>query len=366
MPVRANAPARVALSTIVPRGYGILDTNLGSINKNEKRGAAAQRCPHKSWSVLPSSFRILAHKIMSLAKRWVWTLNNPTDEERFLLSVWGESIDADGDQSDCSYLVFGDETGEQGTRHLQGYVELRRKKRISFFKSTDFLCRAHLEVSRGTSRQASDYCKKDGDFQEYGECALGAGNASKFEQLRNWVAAQEESPTFRDVWDEFPDLAGRYKSAVLECIALFGARPKLVDGELRLWQHAANERVNGEADDRSIYFYVDTEGNRGKSWLTRYWMSHLDGAQFLSVGKRDDLAYSVDVNSRVFVFDIPRGSMQYVQYGLFEQLKNRLVYSPKYTSVTKIIKCTPHVVVFCNEHPDMNALTADRYKIIEL
>lgn len=302
---------------------------------------------------------------MSLAKRWCFTINNPTDDEEFLLSIWGEEIDQ-SDESDCSYLIWGREVGDSGTPHLQGYLELRKKKRISFLKSLEWLSRAHFEVSRGTPSQASEYCKKDGDFQEYGSTSLGGGNASKFEQLRNWVAAQETAPTFRDVWEEFPDLAGRYKSAVLECIAIFGKKPRLVDGELRLWQHALNERVHSEADDRSIVFVVDEEGNRGKSWLTRYWMTHLDGAQFLSVGKRDDLAYSVNVESSVFVFDIPRGHMQYLQYGLLEQLKNRLVYSPKYTSVTKIIKVTPHVIVFCNEHPDMTALSADRYKVIEI
>jgi len=303
---------------------------------------------------------------MSLAKRWCFTINNPTNEESFLLSIWGESIGAEGEESDCSYLIFGRETGASGTNHLQGYLELRKKKRLPYLKSFQWLSRAHFEVSRGTSQQASDYCKKDGDFQEYGALALAGGNASKFEQLRNWVADQEVAPTYRDVWETFPDLAGRYKSAVLECISLFGKKPNLVDGQLRLWQHALNERVNGEANDRSIVFVVDEEGNRGKSWLTRYWMTHLDGAQFLSVGKRDDLAYSVCVESTVFVFDIPRGHMQYLQYGLLEQLKNRLVYSPKYTSVTKILKVTPHVIVFCNEHPDMAALSADRYKIIEI
>lgn len=302
---------------------------------------------------------------MSYAKRWCFTINNPTDEESFLLSLWGEEC-SHGDQSECSYLIFGREVGDNGTQHLQGYLELRKRKRLTYLKSLQWFQRGHFEVARGTSRQASDYCKKDGDFQEYGSLPLAGGNASKFEQLRNWVASQEESPSYRDVWETFPDLAGRYKSAVLECIALFGKRPKLVDGQLRLWQHALNERVNAEADDRTVVFVIDEEGNQGKSWLTRYWMTHLDGAQFLSVGKRDDLAYSVDVQSTVFVFDIPRGHMQYLQYGLLEQLKNRLVYSPKYTSVTKVLKVTPHVIVFCNEHPDMHALSADRYKIIEI
>lgn len=303
---------------------------------------------------------------MSLAKRWCFTLNNPTDEEAFNLSVQGESIGSDGTESVASYLIFGRETGDSGTPHLQGYLVLRSKKRLSFLKEVPGLARAHFEVSRGTPKQASDYCKKDGDFQEYGTLPVGSGTAASFEQLREWVSAQETAPTYKDVWDEFPTLAGRYKSAVMDCIDLFGKRPQLVDGQLRLWQHALNERVSGDADDRRIVFVVNPEGNCGKSWLTRYWMTHREGTQFLSVGKRDDLAYSVDVNNDLFVFDIPRGNMVLLQYGFLEMLKNRVVYSPKYTSVTKVLRSTPHVVVFSNEPPDMSKLTGDRYKVIEI
>jgi hypothetical protein len=300
---------------------------------------------------------------MSLAKRWCFTLNNPTGDEKLLTSLLGHAIIHDGGESICSYIVFGEETGAQGTPHLQGYLILRTKRRISFLKDLPGLSRAHWEVARASPKVASDYCKKDGEFHEFGELPAVGESKSLFADLRDWVASQPDCPTLKDVWDEFPSLAGRYDKAVRTCIELYGRKPVLVDGPLRTWQHALNNRVNSEPNDRHIYFVYDPEGNQGKSWLTRYWLSTRDDAQFMSVGKRDDLAFSVKVDTTLFIFDIPRGHMQYLQYGLLEQLKNRLVYSPKYCSTTKVLKNTPHVVVFANEEPDMTALTPDRYRM---
>lgn len=303
---------------------------------------------------------------MSLAKRWCFTLNNPTDEEQLDLFTHGEECGSSENSSPFSYLIFGRETGQGGTPHLQGYFILQSKQRLGTIKQIQGFGRCHLEVSRGSHDQASQYCKKDGDFDEYGVPPKAPGNGSSFEALRDWVRSQDVAPTEEDVWEVFPTLAGRYPGAVSRCISIFGKRPDLVDGPLRLWQRRVDSIVSGEPDDRRIVFVVDPDGNSGKSWLTRYWMTKRENTQFLSVGKRDDLAYSVDVKSDLFVFDIPRGSMEYLQYGILEQLKNRMVYSPKYSSQTKILLNTPHVVVFSNEHPDMEKLTGDRYKIIEI
>lgn len=303
---------------------------------------------------------------MSAAKHWVFTLNNPTAEEQLNLATHGESISVEPEQALFTYLVFGRETGDSGTPHLQGYLVLETKLRLAQVKNINGFERCHLEVARGTAVQASTYCKKDGDFDEYGTLPTSVGQAATFEQFRDWVKDQEECPTLRDVWETFPSLAARYKNAVLDCINIFGRRPSLVDGPLRLWQHRVDAIVNEEPNDRQIVFVVDPDGNSGKSWLCRYWLSKRDDAQFLSIGKRDDLAYSIRPGSGLFVFDIPRGSMEYLQYGILEQLKNRVVYSPKYSSTTKILDNTPHVVVFCNEEPDMTKLTQDRYKIITI
>jgi len=302
----------------------------------------------------------------SQAKRWVFTLNNPTNEEQHSLYTLGEAISADGDQSELTYLIFGDEVGEQGTPHLQGYLCLRNKKRLPYLKTIPGLDRAHLRIARGTHVQASDYCKKDESYHEWGTTPVEGGSAPQFEQLRNWIASQDQAPTIRDVWEVYPNLAARYRSAVLECIALFSKGPSLVQGTLRPWQARVNDLVSLDPDDRKIIFVVDPNGNEGKSWLCRYWLSHRGGTQFLSVGKRDDIAYAIDPSNDLFVFDIPRGSMQYLQYGVLEQLKNRLVFSTKYMSTTKVLPHNCHVVVFSNEDPDREALTTDRYQVINV
>lgn len=89
----------------------------------------------------------------SQAKRWVFTLNNPEE---------GEILDPDL----VDYSIVGDEVGEEGTRHFQGFAIFKKQQRISSLKK--ILPRAHWEVARGTNKQATDYCKKDGKFVEIG------------------------------------------------------------------------------------------------------------------------------------------------------------------------------------------------------
>lgn len=67
----------------------------------------------------------------------------------------------------CTYLVVGKEVGKEGTPHLQGYIEFSGGKRFSTLKK--MLPRAHIEKRKKSAEQASDYCKKDGDFIEKGE-----------------------------------------------------------------------------------------------------------------------------------------------------------------------------------------------------
>lgn len=91
-------------------------------------------------------------------RNWCFTLNNPIDNDGPVLREWLEK--------NCVYGVIGCERGAEGTFHWQGYFEMLRP--IRFTTLTKVFKQWHLEQRRGTRDQAADYCKKDGDFVEFG------------------------------------------------------------------------------------------------------------------------------------------------------------------------------------------------------
>lgn len=93
---------------------------------------------------------------------------------------------------DAEYYVFGREVGESGTPHLQGYICLKEKKALAWMKK-HIHPHAHWEIARGTPQQASDYCKKDGDFVEVGELPQSNGSAGGAGNKRRWVEAFENA-----------------------------------------------------------------------------------------------------------------------------------------------------------------------------
>lgn len=116
--------------------------------------------------------------MLSRGTRWCFTLNNPTEDEALHLSGLGVEL------SDVSYIVCGAEVSESGTPHLQGYLELPSRLRGAAVKLLVGE-RCHLELSRGTSTQASSYCKKDADFFEFGELLPGPGFRTDLESIKS-------------------------------------------------------------------------------------------------------------------------------------------------------------------------------------
>lgn len=87
----------------------------------------------------------------------VFTINNYTDVDERKAS----------DEGFFSYVVYGREIGVEGTPHLQGYGELRKRTRFNTI-CRHFEGRAHIEARQGTQEAAINYCKKDGNFVEIG------------------------------------------------------------------------------------------------------------------------------------------------------------------------------------------------------
>lgn len=287
------------------------------------------------------------------SKRWCFTINNYTAVDVLVLTALADNV---------TYLVFGREVGETGTPHLQGYVIFNTNHRLNAAKQA-ISPRAHLEVARGTNQQASDYCKKDNDYQEFGILPGPVGRTQRFDELKQWVIEQPSKPSAALVAQEYPGLFLQY-GRIMEWIDLIYPVTIPVDGEYRLYQQVLANSLEQPPDSRKIQFIVDETGNTGKSWfIKRFLLDHPDEVQILSIGKRDDLAHTIDPSKKWFLFDLPRSGSEYLQYTILEQLKDRFVFSPKYQSRTKILEHLPHVVVFMNEHPDMTKLSNDRYQI---
>lgn len=266
------------------------------------------------------------------------------------------------------YGVIGRERGASGTPHLQGFVIFNSNQRFNAVRG--LIPGSHIERARGTSLQARDYCKKENDFTEIGSFPGAAGKRSDIEEIIAWgdefIQENKRGPTSPEFAKAQPKAYTRYPRMV----RLFSHRapePTLREGEPREWQRDLEAELLGEADDRSVIFYVDPEGNKGKTWFQQWFFSkYSGGTQIIGVGKRDDMALTILSTKSIFFFNVPRGSMEHFQYSILEQLKDKLVFSPKYASQMKVLETTPHVVVFTNEAPDMTKLSEDRYVIRDL
>lgn len=301
------------------------------------------------------------------SKNWVFTLNNPTPAESLRIADVGTNHLLHG----ITYLVVGRETGEAGTAHLQGYISFTTRRPMAFVKTLFQTQRLYLAFRAGSAHQAAEYCKKDHDFDEYGDVPPPTqGKRSDWERFRDYVKGEAPRyPTDAELFERFPGIFARYHEQVHRFIRLILGPVDLVgdqqphDG----WQLELAQRIEQPAHPRSIDWVVDPDGNAGKTWICKYMLSkYPNKTQVLRVGKRDDLAFAIDETKSIFLFDIPRTQMEYFQYSVVESLKDQMVFSPKYGSKTKILPTVPHVIVLSNEQPDQNNLTHDRFNYIEL
>lgn len=90
------------------------------------------------------------------SRNYCYTLNNFSDTEVIDIRNWLY----------VKYNLIGYEVGEEGTPHLQGYVEWSTPRGLKVLKKLNV--RIHWEICKGTQKHNIDYCKKGGKFEEVG------------------------------------------------------------------------------------------------------------------------------------------------------------------------------------------------------
>lgn len=104
---------------------------------------------------------------------------------------------------------------EGSTKHLQCYVYL--KNAITRKALSKKIPRAFLEEQKGTNHQAASYCKKEGNYVEYGEIPKkGARNDLK--DLKDDI---KNGMKMIDIVEKYPAQSLRYMNNITKMISIF-------------------------------------------------------------------------------------------------------------------------------------------------
>lgn len=235
------------------------------------------------------------------AKRWCFTLNNYSEKEL-------EQLEQQFRKRNFQFLI-GKEVGEQGTPHLQGYIEA--DKRIRPLEQFDNK-RIHWESCRGSPSDNIQYCTKDGNY------------------ITNIFIPR---------------------------------KPKLIEN-LYPWQEDIINIITKEPDERTIHWFWEPTGMSGKTTFCKYLSAKYNAIPL--EGKKNDILFcAAQFESDIYLWDLERTMEEFISYGAIEKIKNGYYMCSKYES-KPIIRACPHVIVFANFEPRREALSLDRWNIVKI
>lgn len=241
---------------------------------------------------------------------WFFTWNNYEKKDIETLETFFKTY--------CNKYCFQEETGENGTPHLQGVISLKKRERWTAFglpKAIHWEKVAHLT-------KAYEYCSKT---------ETRTGNI----------------------------YALNYKIT----------KPIKIITNLYDWQKKIEKIYLEEPDDRRVYWFYDESGNIGKTAFIKY-MVVTYKCLFCSGGKYQDimnLVFNQNMDDcKAVLFNIPRANKGHISYASLEAIKDGIICNTKYETGVKVFN-PPHLFVFANFPPEnTDELSLDRWNIINL
>lgn len=228
----------------------------------------------------------------------------------------------------CRKWVFQlEKCPTSGTLHLQGRVQLIKKKRLSeWVKQCPF--KAHWTPTCNTVHIG---------------CCF------------NYVLKADtrvDGPWQDSTWTEPPKVTRQLKT--------------FMDHDLRPWQSQLYDMVQRE-DDRKITMIYDAVGNSGKSIFSEYLEYKQLAFELPPMRIMEDImqfCFSFE-DQKCYLVDMPR-AMKKDKLGEFyaglECLKNGVVYDKRYSGKKRRMD-RPQIVVFTNVLPEWSFMSADRWDV---
>lgn len=138
-------------------------------------------------------------------RAFVCTWNNYPDD-------WQEILDRMFTEGAIKYMVFGEEVGEQGTKHLQGHIDFVNARTVAGVQkslvSRDIKMWIQQAKSTSHARHNRDYCKKDGEFVEWGEAPQQGKRNDLLEYMEDIKKNPSKTKLQRMI--EFPMVMAKY------------------------------------------------------------------------------------------------------------------------------------------------------------
>nr|WAE43010.1 MAG: replication associated protein [Cressdnaviricota sp.] len=255
----------------------------------------------------PQSFSV---KQCPVGKKWCFTYNNYPEN-------WIEVMKLENSQKSTIFqfnYVIGQEVGNSGTPHLQGYLEFDKERRPS---ALDWPKVIHFEKAKGSRAQNIAYCTKDGKFIH--------SDGFKIPKPLKLIT---------------PD---------------------------RPYQVELLEILSKEPDDRKVMWIWEPAGKVGKTQFAKYICAKHGGV--ITAGRNSDMKNAI-VNyhekagnyPEIVILNVPREILQYVSYTGIEEVKDGCFASTKF-ECGMVLMNSPHLLIFANEPPRMSALSEDRWWI---
>ena len=184
------------------------------------------------------------------ARNYCVTLNNYSDSDYTAFC-----------ECDCKYIIVGKEIGESGTPHLQTYVEFKEGVTLSTLKKRLSCKKLHAEVRRGTSVEASDYCKKDGDYFEKGTISKQGAR----EDLKLLKASIFNGSSVDEICEDNPVMFHQYGRTLNKLEELHMRKIWRTEMTLGIWYYGKtgvgkSHKALADFDPNTHYIYPNDKG----------------------------------------------------------------------------------------------------------